>query len=136
MSTSVYNMKILSRIIDWFATPYSLWLVIRDPALSWQSKLKAGLILAGVCFYVLDPWDLIPDYIPFIGWIDDLMVIPLMMLVAGKVVPEVNFTQLRNQSRYTAKRVMVWTAVTISSIVLISLATLGLVIYLVVKAWS
>jgi uncharacterized membrane protein YkvA (DUF1232 family) len=136
MSTSVHNMKILSRIIDWFATPYSLWLVIRDPSISWQSKLKAGLILAGVCFYVLDPWDLIPDYIPFIGWIDDLMVIPLMMLVAGKVVPEVNFTQLRNQSRYTAKRVMVWTAVTISSIVLISLATLGLVIYLVVKAWS
>jgi len=136
MSTSVYNMKILSRIIDWFATPYSLWLVIRDPALSWQSKLKAGLILAGVCFYILDPWDLIPDYIPFIGWIDDLMVIPLMMLAAGKVVPEVKFTQLRNRSRYTAKRVMVWTAVTISSMVLISLATLGLVIYLVVKAWS
>ena len=128
-------MKILSRVIDWFATPYSLWLVIRDPAISWQAKLKSCLILAGVCFYILDPWDLIPDYIPFIGWIDDLMVIPLMMLVAGKVVPEVNFTQLRNKSRTTARRVMVWTAVTVSGMVLLSLATLGLVIYLVIKVW-
>jgi uncharacterized membrane protein YkvA (DUF1232 family) len=129
-------MKVLSNIIDWFATPYSLWLVIRDPAISWQAKLKASLILGGISIYVLDPWDMIPDYIPFLGWIDDLLIIPLMILVAGKVVPEVNIVQLRNKARSTAKRLMVWTAVTISGVVLISLATLGMVIYLVVKTWS
>jgi uncharacterized membrane protein YkvA (DUF1232 family) len=129
-------MRIFSRIIDWFATPYSLWLVIRDPEIPWQAKLKAGLILAGVSFYILDPWDIIPDFIPFIGWIDDLFILPLMMMAAGKIVPEVNFVQLRKKARSTAKRVMLWTAVAIGSLVLVSLATLGLVIYLVIKAFS
>jgi uncharacterized membrane protein YkvA (DUF1232 family) len=129
-------MKILTRIIDWFATPYSLWLVIRDPDIPWQAKLKSGLILAGISFYILDPWDIIPDFIPFIGWIDDLVIVPIMMMAAGKIVREVNFVQLRNKACSTVKRVMVWTAVSVGGIILISLATLGLVIYLVVKACS
>jgi uncharacterized membrane protein YkvA (DUF1232 family) len=129
-------MRIFTRIIDWFATPYSLWLVIRDPDIPWQAKLKAGLILAGVSFYILDPWDIIPDFIPFIGWIDDLIILPLMMMAAGKIVPEVNFVQLRKKARSTAKRVMLWTAVTVGGLALVSLATLGLVIYLVIKAFS
>jgi uncharacterized membrane protein YkvA (DUF1232 family) len=129
-------MRIFSRIVDWFATPYSLWLVIRNPDIGWQAKLKAGLILGGVSIYILDPWDIIPDFIPFVGWIDDLVIVPLMVTVAGKIVPEVNFVQLRKKARSSAKRVMLWTAVTIGSMVLVSLATLGLVIYLAVKAWS
>jgi uncharacterized membrane protein YkvA (DUF1232 family) len=129
-------MRILTRILDWFATPYSLILVLKDRNLSWQSKLKAGLILAAVAFYILDPMDLIPDYIPFIGWLDDLVIVPAVLALAGKIVPEVNFVQVRTKARSTFKRVFLWTAVTIGSIVLISLTTLGLVIYLVVKAWS
>ncbi len=130
------RLRILTRIIDWFATPYSLFLLLRDPNISWKSKLKAGLMLLAVAFYVLDPWDMIPDFIPFIGWLDDLVVLPAMMAVADKIVPEVKVSQIRQRARSTTKRVMFWTLTCIIGLILISLTTLGLVITLAIKAWS
>jgi uncharacterized membrane protein YkvA (DUF1232 family) len=128
-------LRILSKIIDWFATPYSLYLILKDKEFSWKTKLKAGLILSAVTFYILDPFDIIPDYIPFIGLLDDLVIIPLVMVFASKIVPEVNFTQLRKNARSKAKRVMLWTGMTISGIILAGLSISGALIYLVVKLW-
>jgi len=126
-------MKVLTRIIDWFATPYSLFLLLRDPQIFWKTKLKAGLILAGVAFYILNPADLIPDVIPFTGWLDDLVIVPTIMAIAGKIVPEVDIAQIRNTARNNTKRIMFWTVAAFTTLMLIGLSTLGLLIYWIIK---
>jgi uncharacterized membrane protein YkvA (DUF1232 family) len=129
-------MRIMTRIIDWFAAPYSLYLLLRDPHIDWKVKLKAGLILAAVTFYILNPADLIPDFTPVLGWIDDLVIVPLAMALAAKVVPGVNLAEIRQRARAKTRRVMLWTIAFIGVMVVISLSTLGLVIYLAIRAWS
>ncbi len=129
-------MRILTKIVDWFAMPYSLFLLLRNPGFSWKSKLKAGLILAAVAFYILDPWDVIPDFIPIIGWLDDLVVFPIIMAVAGKIVPEVNIAQIQQTARSTTRKMMFLTAACIIGLVLLAASTLGLLITLAIKAWG
>jgi uncharacterized membrane protein YkvA (DUF1232 family) len=122
-SLEVSLLRILTKIVDWFAMPYSLFLLLRNPGFSWKSKLKAGLILAAAAFYVLYPWDMAPDFIPFIGWLDDLVVFPIIMAVAGKIVPEVNIAQIQQTARSTARRVMLVTALCIIGMVLFAAST-------------
>jgi uncharacterized membrane protein YkvA (DUF1232 family) len=74
-------MKILTRIGDWLAFPYSMFLLLKDPAVSARAKVKAGAILLMLFFYLLDPMDVIPDIAPVLGWLDDLVAIPLAMAV-------------------------------------------------------
>ena len=129
-------MKMLPRVVDWFSAPYSLYLLLRDPEISGKTKLKAGLILAAVAFYILNPMDLIPDITPALGWLDDLAIIPLAMVAAARLVPEINVAEIRLKARSNTKRIMFWTIAFVAGITLVSLSTLGLLIFLAVRAWS
>ena len=67
----------------------ALYLACRDPRVPWYAKALAGLVVA----YALSPIDLIPDFIPVLGYLDDLILIPLGVLavramVAGEVMDE------------------------------------------------
>jgi uncharacterized membrane protein YkvA (DUF1232 family) len=62
---------------------HTTWLCARDPALGWGPRLLAWLI-AG---YALSPIDLIPDFIPVIGLLDDAILIPIGIWLFRKVVP-------------------------------------------------
>jgi uncharacterized membrane protein YkvA (DUF1232 family) len=126
-------MRIVTRIVDWIATPYRLYLLIRDPDIPRKAKIKAALILLGVAFYILNPMDLIPEITPVIGWLDDLLIIPAVMALADKVVPEANIAGIRQKARSTTKRAMLGTVALIISIVLFSLASIGLLVYLAIK---
>lgn len=55
----------------------------RDPRVPWRAKLVA----VGVVGYALSPIDLIPDFIPVLGWLDDLVIVPLGLLLAVKMIP-------------------------------------------------
>jgi len=132
----VAGMRIVTKIIDYLAFPYSMYLVVKNPAVSGRVKLKAGLILAAIFFYVWDPIDIIPDFIPVLGWVDDLMVIPLAMWVAGKVVPEISFTELRQKARAHTKKVLIWALVIFGIMILEGLSILGLLIYLAIRYWG
>jgi len=59
---------------------YALWLAYRDPRLPWYAKLFA----ACVAVYTVSPIDLIPDPIPVIGYLDDV----LLILLALKMIPD------------------------------------------------
>lgn len=126
-------MRIVTRMIDWFTTPYSLFLLLRDPMISWNSKVKAGLILAAASVYVIIPFDLIPDFSPFLGLLDDLVIVPAIFFLAGKIVPEVSLAEIRNKARSSTKRIMVWTFAVVVGLFLLSLTMIGLVIYFAVK---
>ena len=61
----------------------AVWLAARDPRVPWYVK---GLGLA-VATYALTPIDLIPDFIPVLGYIDDLIILPLGILLVVRLVP-------------------------------------------------
>ena len=69
----------------------ALWLAARDPRVPWYAKLL-GLIITG---YALSPIDLIPDFIPVLGYLDDLVLVPLGIIVAVKLIPPVVLAEHR-----------------------------------------
>lgn len=60
-----------------------LGVVYRDPRTPWYAKVLIALVVA----YSLSPIDLIPDFIPVLGYLDDLILIPLGITLAIKLVP-------------------------------------------------
>jgi uncharacterized membrane protein YkvA (DUF1232 family) len=62
---------------------HALYLASRDPRVSWYAKFLALTVAA----YALSPIDLIPDFIPVIGYIDDLIVVPLGILLVIRLIP-------------------------------------------------
>ena len=74
---------------------YALYLVARDPRTPWYAKVLAG----GVVAYALSPIDLIPDFIPVIGYLDDLILVPAGIWLAIRLVPP----QVMQESRAKAE---------------------------------
>lgn len=62
----------------------ALLLASRDPRVPWQAKVVVALVVA----YAASPIDLIPDFIPVLGYLDDLVILPLGILLALKMIPE------------------------------------------------
>lgn len=58
--------------------------VLKDPRTPRLSKFFLGLAIA----YALNPVDLIPDFIPVLGYLDDLIIVPALIFIAVKLVPK------------------------------------------------
>lgn len=69
----------------------ALWFAVRDPRVSWPAKAVAGLVVA----YALSPIDLIPDVIPVLGLVDDLLLVPLGVALATRLIPPPLLADLR-----------------------------------------
>lgn len=72
----------------------ALWLAARDPRVPWHAKAVAGAVAA----YALSPIDLIPDFIPIIGLLDDLLIVPAGIALAVRLIPAPIMADLRIQS--------------------------------------
>lgn len=70
---------------------HALYLAARDPRVPWYAKVAAIAVAA----YALSPIDLIPDFIPVIGYLDDLLIVPAGILLAVKLVPPDLMTEFR-----------------------------------------
>ena len=62
---------------------YALYLAYKDPRVPWYAKLFGALVVA----YALSPIDLIPDFIPVLGYLDDLILIPLGIALTVRMIP-------------------------------------------------
>lgn len=62
---------------------HALFLAARHPDVSWHAKAVIGLVVA----YALSPIDFIPDFIPVLGWLDDLVLVPLGIWLAIRLIP-------------------------------------------------
>ena len=62
---------------------YALYLASRDPRTPWYAKAA----IAGVLAYALSPIDLIPDFIPVLGYLDDLVLLPAGIWMALRLIP-------------------------------------------------
>jgi uncharacterized membrane protein YkvA (DUF1232 family) len=74
---------------------YAVYLAYRDPRTPWYAKLLA----VGVVAYAISPIDLIPDFIPVLGLLDDLVIVPLGTLLAIKTVPKEVMAECREKAR-------------------------------------
>lgn len=76
------------RLRDWAAKlkrdTYVLYLAYRDPRVPWYARLVAAAVVA----YAFSPIDLIPDPIPVLGYLDDLLLVPAGIWLALRLIPD------------------------------------------------
>jgi uncharacterized membrane protein YkvA (DUF1232 family) len=77
---------------------YALYLAYKDPRTPWYARVFAAVVVG----YAFSPIDLIPDPIPILGYLDDLLLIPLGAFLAVKMIP----AQVMVESREKAKQIM------------------------------
>jgi uncharacterized membrane protein YkvA (DUF1232 family) len=65
------------------AATYALYLAYRDPRVPWYAKVFAALVVG----YAFSPIDLIPDFIPVLGYLDDLILVPAGVAIALRMIP-------------------------------------------------
>ena len=73
----------------------TLWFCCRHPAMPWLPKILALLVVG----YFLSPIDLIPDFIPVIGYLDDLLLVPIGIYLTLKLVPQHVIEESRAKAR-------------------------------------
>ena len=61
----------------------ALWFTLRDPGTPWAARLLIALVVG----YALSPIDLIPDFIPVLGYLDDALLLPALIWLAVRLIP-------------------------------------------------
>ena len=111
---------------------YALYLAYRDPRVPWYAKAFVALVVG----YALSPIDLIPDFIPVLGYLDDLILIPLGVAVALKMIPEKVMEDCRIRSKEVMSKKKPINRVAAVVIICIWLMLIVMTIALVVRASS
>ena len=73
----------------------ALWFAYRDRRTPWYAKLWAAMVVG----YAFSPIDLIPDFVPVLGYLDDAILLPIGILIAIRLIPE----EILNESRKKAE---------------------------------
>jgi uncharacterized membrane protein YkvA (DUF1232 family) len=104
---------------------YALYLAARHPQTPWYAKLA----VAGCVAYAVTPVDLIPDAIPILGIVDDLIFVPLAIALAVRFVPAPVLAECRGraQERVAMQGRFSWVPLVL---VWLTLAAVGIALYL------
>lgn len=79
---------------------HAAWLAARDPRVPWSARLLAVAVAA----YALSPIDLIPDFIPLLGWLDDLIIVPLGLWLVRRLIPDPLWAELHAAAEVASER--------------------------------
>ncbi len=82
------------------AEVFALYLAYKDPRVPWYARLVAACVVG----YAFSPIDLIPDPIPLLGYLDDLVLVPLGVALAIKLIPPRVLAECRQQAREALER--------------------------------
>lgn len=63
---------------------YAIYLAYKDPRVPWYVKIFIAFVVA----YIFSPIDLIPDFIPILGYLDDLVIVPVGIVLALRMIPK------------------------------------------------
>jgi uncharacterized membrane protein YkvA (DUF1232 family) len=99
----------------------ALSLATRDPRTPWYAKL----IVAGCVAYALSPVDIIPDFIPVLGLVDELIFIPIALALAIRFIPEEVLADCRRRAGEIAARRTSRAAAIVIIAIWVALAALG-----------
>jgi uncharacterized membrane protein YkvA (DUF1232 family) len=100
---------------------HAVWLCARDPRTPWAARLIAMAVAA----YALSPIDLIPDFVPVLGYLDDLILVPLGLWLAVRLIPPTLLAEHRVTAEAAAGRPASRAAVVIIVAVWIGVAAIG-----------
>ena len=101
---------------------YALYLAARHPATPWYAKL----LVAAVVAYALSPIDLIPYFVPVLGHLDDLLLVPLGIALALKLIPSAVMAECRQRAQEANSKPVSRTAAVVIVVIWLSLAALGI----------
>lgn len=96
----------------------AIWLAARDPLTPWYVKALALAVAA----YALSPIDLIPDFIPVLGYLDDLVIVPLGILIVVRLIPPERMQAYREAAMQMSRRPVSRTAAVIIVLIWIAVA--------------
>lgn len=105
---------------------YALYLAYKDPRVPWYARIFAACVVG----YAFSPIDLIPDPIPILGYLDDLVLIPIGVALALKMIPPTVMTECRAQARVVMQegRPTNWIAASIILTIWLLLAVLTVIL--------
>lgn len=126
-------MRLSSKFVDWVTTPYTVYLILKDSTISWSVKLRSVVVLFLVFAYIVIPLDIIPDFIPLSGWLDDLVVIPLGLTLVRIITPDISVFEKRAAVQKSVRRILIWTILSFMVVILLGLLWLSLLIYTIVR---
>lgn len=122
-----------TRLKEWARTIkrdiHALYLAGRDPRVPWYAKALA-IAVAG---YALSPIDLIPDFIPVLGYVDDLIIVPLGILLVVKLIPPDVMSEHRELAAAAQDRPVSRAAA--ATIIIVWTATVFLFVWLLYRFW-
>jgi uncharacterized membrane protein YkvA (DUF1232 family) len=118
------------RLKDWARVikrdVHALYLASRDPRVPWYAKALA-IVVAG---YALSPIDLIPDFVPVLGYLDDVILLPIGILLVIRLIPPEIMAEHRELAAAAQERPISRTAAAvIACIWVISVALCGWLTY-------
>jgi uncharacterized membrane protein YkvA (DUF1232 family) len=98
------RIKKFDRIKTWALTlkrdAYAVYLAARNPKTPWYVKVLAAVVAA----YAFSPIDLIPDFIPVLGYLDDLILVPLGIWLVVSLIPEQAMAEYRARASEIMQR--------------------------------
>ncbi len=104
MLSATTAKPVMQRLRDWAREMrrdvHALYLAARDPRVPWYAKAVALAVAA----YALSPIDLIPDFIPVIGYLDDMIIVPLGIVLAVRLIPADILAEHRATASEAGKR--------------------------------
>jgi len=104
---------------------YSLYFAYRDPRIPWYAKLFIAVVVA----YAFSPIDLIPDFIPVLGYLDDLLLIPLGVTLAIKMIPDSIMDEARKKTQALNQKPKSWAGAAL--VVSIWIVLVAMIVYFI-----
>lgn len=107
---------------------YALYLAYKDPRVPWYARLWVAIVVS----YALSPIDLIPDFIPVLGYLDDLVLIPAGIIIAIRLIPAPVLTECRTraQAEMAQNKPTNWTVAIIIIAIWLASATFLIVLFI------
>jgi len=109
---------------------YALYYAYRDDRVSWYTKVFAACVVA----YAFSPLDLIPDFVPILGYLDDLILVPVGIILVVKMIPPEVMAESRLKAREMLDRERPKNWVAASIIVTVWLLLAILAVWLLLRA--
>ncbi len=111
---------------------YALYLAYRDPRVPLHARIFAGCVVG----YAFSPIDLIPDFVPIFGYLDDLIIVPLGIKIALAMIPENVMSESRVQAQEIIRQGKPVNRIAAAIIISIWLLLAALSIVVIGKAFS
>lgn len=110
----------------------ALALAYRDPRTPWYAKAFAGCVVA----YALSPIDLIPDFIPVLGYLDDLILVPLGIALSIKMIPPAVLADCRARARQNEGPQKPVNRAVVAIVIAVWIFFLALIAFLFARIWN